>query len=72
MIADKIGYGFSGTRNDGRFFSGEIVRVSENAKGTLVVLKSNGVEFKSVYIQDMKHYCAALNNGQPVSLPQNG
>jgi hypothetical protein len=66
MITDKIGYGFNGTRKDGRKFTGIIqdVRVIPN-KGTLVVIRQDNNAHKSFYIEDMAGWAAVISNGQP-------
>jgi hypothetical protein len=64
ITAEKIGYGFSGLRKDGRVFCGEIVKVTESVKGTFVVVK-DGTSHKSFYVHDLNGYDMTLSNGQP-------
>jgi hypothetical protein len=64
ITAEKVGYGFSGKRKDGREFVGEIVKVTEGTKGTLVVVK-NGNVHKSFYVHELNGYGVTLYNGQP-------
>ena len=71
MIADKIGYGFHGTRNDGRIFVGVVQDVRVVKDRTLVVIRQLDNAHKSFYIEDMTGgWSCSLSNGQPVLLNQ--
>ena len=68
-LTDKIGYGFNGTRKDGRKFAGVIqdVKVVEG-KGTLIVIRQLDNSHKSVYAEQLNGWSASLVNGQPFVL----
>jgi hypothetical protein len=66
MIHDKIGYGFNGTRKDGRKFAGVIQDVRIVKDRTLVVIRQDDNAHKSFYVEDMCGWSASLCNGQPV------
>lgn len=69
LTAEKIGYGFNGTRKDGRKFAGVIqdVKVIEG-KGTLVVFRQEDGSHRSVYVEQLNGWSASLENGMPVIL----
>lgn len=75
MDTVKVGYAFSGFRNDGRYFVGLVDSVRETAKGTLVVLHSvessdDGVKpvYKSLYLNTMETYTCREVESWPAGL----
>ena len=69
-ITDKIGYGFKGTRKDGRVFIGVIqdVRIVKDSR-TLVIIRQQDGKHKSVYMDEIRGWQASLVNGQPFLPP---
>lgn len=57
MDTVKVGYAFSGFRNDGRLFHGVVESVKDTPKGTRVVLHTVDAScqtvFKTLYLEQM-------------------
>ena len=58
-----VGKYISATRNDGRFFCGEVVKTTDTAKGKLVVVKS-GESHKSFYMENVKSFHITDSNDE--------
>ena len=76
MDSVKVGYAFSGFRNDGRYFVGVVESVKPTTKGTLVVLHT--VEaigpgqvrtvFKSFHVEAMSNYSCQPSDHWPAGM----
>ena len=56
---DMLYTDFSGIRNDGREFSGTVVKVVKTVRGTLVTLMQygeTGKEYKNVYLEECRDW----------------
>ena len=66
-ISDCVGYGFRGTRKDGRIFKGVVESVKSIGDRMLVIIKQSDNAYKSFYIDDITGgWSCSICNGQPV------